>query len=63
MVKTTVELHEEYGDVVRLAPNEVSFISADSAWSEIYGFRTGKMRGHVNMAKVCLFNFEHASST
>jgi cytochrome P450 len=35
-------LHEKYGDVVRVAPTEVSFISGESAWPEIYGLRTGK---------------------
>lgn len=35
------ELHEKYGDVVRVAPREVSFISGEVAWEEIYGFRTG----------------------
>ena len=33
--------HEIYGDVVRLAPGEVSFISGETAWQDIYGFRTG----------------------
>jgi hypothetical protein len=36
------ELHEEHGDAVRVAPNEVSFISGETAWQDIYGFRTGK---------------------
>lgn len=30
------ELHSKYGDVVRIAPNEVSF-TAPKAWSDIYG--------------------------
>ncbi|KAK0344296.1 hypothetical protein LTR94_014996 [Friedmanniomyces endolithicus] len=51
---TTVDnvsrLHGKYGDVVRVSPNEVSCISAD-AWQDIYGFRTGKLRGHLNMQK------------
>jgi cytochrome P450 len=34
-------LHSRYGDCVRLAPNEVSFISGETAWQDIYGFRTG----------------------
>ncbi|KAF7185028.1 Cytochrome P450 monooxygenase [Pseudocercospora fuligena] len=45
------ELHEKYGEVVRLSPNEVSFTSADTAWPDIYGFRTGKMKGHLNTQK------------
>lgn len=35
------ELHEKYGDVVRVAPKEVSFINGEVAWDEIYGFRAG----------------------
>ncbi|KAK0125567.1 hypothetical protein ONS96_009403 [Cadophora gregata f. sp. sojae] len=31
-----LELHNRYGPVVRLAPNELSFITAD-AWNDIYG--------------------------
>ncbi|RDW73342.1 hypothetical protein BP6252_07249 [Coleophoma cylindrospora] len=36
MVQYLHALHEEYGEVVRFVPNEISFISA-SAWKEIYG--------------------------
>ena len=36
------QLHDEYGEVVRYAPNDVSFISGETAWQDIYGFRTGK---------------------
>ena len=35
------ELHEQYGDVVRVAPNELSYATSE-AWNEIYGFRPGK---------------------
>ncbi|KAF1833178.1 cytochrome P450 monooxygenase-like protein [Decorospora gaudefroyi] len=38
------KLHEEYGDAVRVAPDEVSFISGETAWPDIYGFRTGKYK-------------------
>lgn len=34
--------HEKYGDVVRIAPNELSFISGETAWQDIYSLRTGK---------------------
>lgn len=34
-------LHEKYGDAVRIAPNEVTFIHPD-AWKEIYAIRPGK---------------------
>src|SRR4051812_9812525 len=36
------ELHRKYGDAVRVNPSEVSFISGETAWQDIYGFRTGK---------------------
>ncbi|KAK3687929.1 cytochrome P450 [Podospora appendiculata] len=35
-----VALHEKYGPVVRVAPNEVSF-SSPASWEDIYGFRPG----------------------
>jgi hypothetical protein len=42
IVKWVKETHEKYGDAVRLTPNEVSFISGETAWQDIYGFHTGK---------------------
>ncbi|KAF2268555.1 cytochrome P450 monooxygenase-like protein [Lojkania enalia] len=36
------KLHEKHGDAVRVNPREVSFISGETAWQDIYGFRTGK---------------------
>lgn len=36
----TKALHEKYGHIVRIAPNELSFTDAD-AWKVIYGTRTG----------------------
>jgi hypothetical protein len=33
-------LHEKYGPVVRIAPNELSFNTA-SSWKDIYGYRPG----------------------
>ncbi|KAF2661813.1 cytochrome P450 monooxygenase-like protein [Lophiostoma macrostomum CBS 122681] len=36
------KLHEQYGEVVRVAPTELSFISGETAWQDIYGFRIGK---------------------
>lgn len=44
-------LHDNYGPVVRFSPDEVSFISTDTAVQEIYGFRTGKHKGRANMDK------------
>jgi cytochrome P450 len=35
------ELHQKYGDVVRIAPNELSYIHPEG-WNEIYGHRHGK---------------------
>ena len=49
--QNAVELHEKYGEVVRISPDQVSFTSGDTAWQEIYGFRTGKQRGEPTMAK------------
>jgi aspirochlorine biosynthesis cytochrome P450 monooxygenase len=33
------EIHEKYGDVVRIAPDHLSFIT-ESAWKDIYSFRS-----------------------
>ncbi|KAL4926326.1 cytochrome P450 [Aspergillus undulatus] len=41
------QLHDKYGSVVRVSPNELSFSSAQ-AWEDIYGFKTG---GRKNMHK------------
>ena len=41
LVHRTHALHEKYGPVVRLAPNELSFIEAQ-AWQDIYGFHAGR---------------------
>ncbi|KAJ5428211.1 Cytochrome P450 [Penicillium cf. griseofulvum] len=35
------KLHEKYGDVVRIAPNEVTFTNPE-AWKEIFAIRPGK---------------------
>jgi len=42
MVPWLEEMHRKYGDVVRVTPTEVSFVTGETAWPEIYGFRTGK---------------------
>ncbi|GAB7362522.1 hypothetical protein MBLNU230_g2841t1 [Neophaeotheca triangularis] len=44
-------LHQKYGQVVRISPNEISFSSGDTAWQDIYGFRTGKHKGQAEMSK------------
>ena len=40
LVQRTHELHCKYGDVVRLAPNELSFTNPQ-AWQDIYSHRPG----------------------
>ncbi|KAF2711502.1 cytochrome P450 monooxygenase-like protein [Pleomassaria siparia CBS 279.74] len=42
MVAWIQTLHKKYGDAVRVNPTEVSFISGETAWQDIYGFRIGK---------------------
>lgn len=37
---TIKELHDTYGPVIRIAPDTVSYITAE-AWDEIYGFVKG----------------------
>lgn len=41
MTQRTYELHEQYGPIVRLAPNEISFIDAQ-AWQDIYNHHQGR---------------------
>ncbi|KAF2446021.1 cytochrome P450 monooxygenase-like protein [Karstenula rhodostoma CBS 690.94] len=45
MVPWIHEIHQKYGDVVRINPSECSFISGETAWQDIYGFRTGRNKG------------------
>lgn len=42
-VHKMLELHQKYGPVVRYAPNEVTYISAQ-AWKDIYGHRKGQLQ-------------------
>jgi hypothetical protein len=35
------ELHEKYGPIIRIGPNELSYITED-AWNDIYGKFPGK---------------------
>jgi cytochrome P450 len=51
MVPWIHTIHQKYGDVVRVAPNECSFISVDTAWQDIYGFRTGRNKGSDSFGK------------
>lgn len=41
IAQDTLSLHEKYGDVVRIAPDELSFIQPEN-WSAIYGHQLGK---------------------
>lgn len=43
LVRREREFHEKYGDIIRLAPDEVSFAS-EEAWNDIYSFRRGHKR-------------------
>lgn len=45
MVPWLHEIHQKYGEVVRVKPDECSFISGETAWQDIYGFRTGRNKG------------------
>ncbi|TGO50025.1 hypothetical protein BOTNAR_0408g00010 [Botryotinia narcissicola] len=40
LVLDQMKIHEKYGDVVRLAPNEISF-TKEEAWNDIYVHRPG----------------------
>ncbi|KAI0974801.1 isotrichodermin C-15 hydroxylase [Xylaria arbuscula] len=54
MAHKTQKLHEQYGSVVRIGPNHVSFTDV-RAWKDIYGHRVGT-GAHVNeMAKANTF--------
>lgn len=43
LVRREREFHEKYGEIIRLAPDEVSFAS-EAAWNDIYTFRRGHKR-------------------
>ncbi|PQE20304.1 hypothetical protein CJF30_00001610 [Rutstroemia sp. NJR-2017a BBW] len=45
----TKELHDKYGLVFRIAPNELSY-NGGSAWDDIYGYKT-KKRPNCNLPK------------
>ena len=51
IVKWTHAQHQRYGEVVRVSPNELSFIDPD-AWKDIYGHRTA---GKPNFQKEMKF--------
>jgi cytochrome P450 len=53
-VEWTHAQHTHYGSIVRLAPNELSFISP-VAWDDIYGHRTASKTNKINFAKDARF--------
>lgn len=42
--KWAKEMHDKYGEVVRLAPDQISFTSVE-AWKDIYGHKVGGKGG------------------
>lgn len=52
------KLHLKYGPIVRIAPNELSFIDA-SAWKDIYGHRSGKVEFHKDPSQTFSDNPSH----
>jgi cytochrome P450 len=51
------KLHERYGPVVRVGPNELSFANGQQAWKDIYGHRKG---GQTQPSKDKTFYFQPA---
>ncbi len=49
-----LKLHDKYGPVVRIAPNQLAFLNPD-AWKDIYGHRAGSLVGADEMPKSNLF--------
>ena len=43
LVKRTRKFHEQYGDIIRIAPDEISF-AKEEAWGDIYARRKGHQR-------------------
>ena len=43
LVFDQAKIHEKYGDIVRIAPDEISFAN-EEAWTDIYTFRRGHKR-------------------
>jgi cytochrome P450 len=44
-----LELHQKYGPVVRIAPNELAFAQAE-AWNDIYGLQPGRIQHQKDRA-------------
>ncbi|KAI4156798.1 MAG: hypothetical protein L6R39_001020 [Caloplaca ligustica] len=49
LVRREREIHEKYGEVVRLAPDEISFAN-EQAWTDIYTARRGHKRAQRDKA-------------
>ena len=43
LIRRERELHEKYGEIIRLAPDEISFAN-EQAWNDIYTSRRGHKR-------------------
>ncbi|KAJ6185613.1 cytochrome P450 [Penicillium mononematosum] len=54
LAHAVADLHEQYGHVVRIAPNEISFTEPD-AWKDICGHRIGANKGNEEIGKYQLF--------
>jgi cytochrome P450 len=52
------ELHLEYGAVVRIAPNELSFVEA-RAWKDIYGHHAGAAEFPKDPSQIFVEEPEH----
>ena len=49
------EFHDRYGSVVRIAPNELAYISA-AAWKDIYGYRPDKPQNPKDLMTLPAFH-------
>jgi hypothetical protein len=61
-----LQMHQKYGDVIRLGPNELSF-STEQAWKDIYMYRPGHKETKKDptwyIGKVTHFDLIHRKST
>lgn len=46
-IRDVSKIHEEYGDIVRIAPNELSFAKTE-AWNDIFSHRPGHKEFYRN---------------
>lgn len=49
LVERERQFHEKYGEIIRPAPDEISFAS-EQAWYDIYSFRRGYKRARRDKA-------------